>query len=219
MSINKKIQDITSKENSEIDAKIKWEFSRRNFIKLALASGIISQIPFASSCINQNDLGEQIVNIDGVDYPIELKLIQDVQSILFPKDDLGPGALDLKSDIYLIWVLNDQRLDPWDNEYIIKGFKKLNKASKDQFSKRFAKLSRKNQEELIERVSLMDWGQSWLSKMLTLIFESMFANPNYGSNPEGIGWKWLNHQAGWPQPVQEQIYPNILKTIEHRYKS
>ena len=115
--------------------------------------------------------------------------------------------------------MNDHKLDPWDNEYIINGFKKLNKASKEQFNKRFIKLNRNKQEELIGRISLMDWGQSWLSKMLTLIFESMFANPNYGSNPEGIGWKWLNHQAGWPQPEQKQIYPNILETIEHRYKS
>jgi len=215
-----KLKEHSQTQNStEGNSKIKWDLSRRNFVKFALATGILSQVPLATSCINQNDLDEKTITIDGVDYSIELQVIRDVQDILLPKDELGPGALDLKSDIYLIWVLNDNRLDPWDNEYIIKGFKKLNNASKDQFSKRFTKLSRKNQEELIERVSLMDWGQSWLSKMLTLIFESMFANPNYGSNPEGIGWKWLNHQAGWPQPKQEQIYPNILESIEHRYKS
>jgi len=205
----------STKSNSIID----WELSRRSFIKFALASGILSQIPFATSCINKDNLGEKVVNIDSIDYTIELQLIRDVQDILFPNDELGPGALELKSDIYLIWVLNDHKLDPWDNEYIIKGFNKLNKASQNQFNKRFTKLNRNNQEELIARVSLMDWGQNWLSKILTLIFESMFANPNYESNPEGIGWKWLNHQAGWPQPEQEQIYPNILETIAHRYKS
>ena len=204
--------------NTERYSNTKWELSRRHFVKLALASGILSQVPFAISCINQNNLDEETVNIDGIAYTLELQLIRDVQDVLFPKDNLGPGALELKSDIYLIWVLSDSRLDPWDNKYIIKGFRKLNTASKDQFKVPFTKLNLGQQEELIARVSLMDWGQSWLSKILTLIFESMFANPNYGSNPEGIGWKWLNHQAGWPQPEQEQIYPKILEIIEHRYK-
>ncbi len=196
-----------------------WELSRRSFVKLGLIAGLFSQIPLANSCIRENDKGQKNVVIEGSDYFIELKLIQDVQNILFPKDDLGPGALELKSDRYLIWVLNDQRLDPWDNEYIIKGFHKLESASKEQFNTRFTKLNSKQQENLIARVSLMDWGQSWLSKILTLIFESMFANPNYGSNPEGIGWKWLHHQAGFPQPNKDQIYPNILESNKQKFKS
>ena len=200
-------------------AKNQWDLSRRNFIKLALISGVLGQIPFANACIRENDKGEKHIVIDGIDYPIELKLIRDVQDILFPTDDLGPGALQLKSDIYLIWVLNDQRLDPWDNEYIIKGFQKLENAAKNEFKTRFTKLNKKQQEELIARISLMDWGQSWLSKILTLIFESMFANPNYGSNPEGIGWKWLNHHAGFPQPEKDQIYPNILEINKQKFKS
>ncbi len=203
----------------EIKTEKSWSVSRRSFVKLALLSGVISQIPFATSCISKNNQGDEIVNIDGVNYTLKLKTIQDVQGILFPKDEFGPGALQLKSDLYLIWVLNDQRLDPWDNEYIIKGFQKLDKASGEQFEKDFEKLEPSEQENLIARISVMDWGQDWLSKMLTLIFESMYANPNYGSNPDGIGWKWLNHQAGWPQPEKEQIYPVILEILEQRFKS
>jgi gluconate 2-dehydrogenase gamma chain len=196
-----------------------WELSRRSFVKLSLLGGLISQIPLVNSCIRENEKGEIIVVIDETDYTIELELIQTVQKILFPKDELGPGALELKSDIYLIWVLNDHRLDPWDHEYIIKGFHKLDSASKEEFNARFTKLNSKQQENLIARISLIDWGQDWLSKMLTLIFESMFANPNYGSNPEGIGWKWLNHQAGFPQPKEDQIYPHILEINKQKFKS
>ena len=206
-------------KNHKTKNSFQWELSRRSFVKLSLIGGLLSQIPFASSCIRENEKGEKIVVIDGTNYSIELELIQRVQEILFPKDELGPGASELKSDIYLIWVLNDQRLDPWDNEYIIKGFRKLDLASKEEFNTHFTKLNSKQQEDLIARVSLMDWGQSWLSKMLTLVFESMFANPNYGSNPEGIGWKWLNHQAGFPQPEKDQIYPSILEQNKNKYKS
>jgi len=219
MFINKKHTNKKNHNRLNISNNNSFNYSRRSFVKLILASGVLSQIPFAASCITENDHEERVVNIDGVDYTLELKLIHDVQNILYPEDELGPGALQLKSANYLIWVLNDHRLDPWDNEYIIKGFKKLNNAANKQFNKRFTNLNKKEQEELIARVSLIDWGQSWLSKMLTLIFESMFANPNYGSNPESIGWKWLKHQAGWPQPKEDQIYPSILEINKQKFKS
>ena len=52
-----------------------WELSRRNFVKLAIMSGILSQIPFASSCISENSKGDILVNINGIDYNLELKQI------------------------------------------------------------------------------------------------------------------------------------------------
>jgi len=196
-----------------------WEFSRRQFVKTALIGGMITQLPFISSCSNNQSSDEVQLSIDGKTYKIDRNFIRDVQEILFPKDELGPGALELKSDLYLIWVLNDQLLDPWDNEFIIKGFKRLDNEAKSKFDNKFTNLNKSQQEHLIAIASISDWGQDWLSKLLTLIFESMFANPNYGSNPESIGWKWLNHQAGWPQPDKNQIYPNILEKNKQKFKS
>ncbi|MCK5856798.1 MAG: gluconate 2-dehydrogenase subunit 3 family protein [Bacteroidales bacterium] len=196
-----------------------WHFSRRKFIKGALTIGLMSQIPFAVSCVQTTELDEVLIKIGDKTYTIELKFIQDVQNIIFPEDEFGPGASQLKSDSYLIWVLKDDRIDPWDGTQIIKGFSRLNNRCKKQYKKKFIDITKAQQEELIAQISLMDWGQSWLSKLLTLIFESMFANPNYGSNPDGIGWKWLNHNAGFPQPTEQQIYPTILNTIQHNKKS
>jgi len=219
MFINKNAHSKKEPEKLSLKENELWNNSRRKFIKLSLLAGALSQLPFATSCVTQNEQSEQLVSIDGKNYTIDLQLIRDVQDILFPKDELGPGALELKSDIYLLWVLNDHRLDPWDGEYILKGFRKLDKASKEHFDTKFVRLSRKNQEELIARLSVVDWAQDWLSKILTLIFESMFANPNYGSNPDSIGWKWLNHHAGFPQPDKNQIYPTILEINKQKYKS
>jgi len=196
-----------------------WEFSRRQFVKVALIGGAISQIPFLASCENEYAKNEVKALVDGETYLIDRNYIRAVQQILFPKDELGPGALELKSDLYLIWVLNDQLLDPWDNEFVINGFQRLNKKAKEGFNKDFIDLNSKQQEDLISRASVSDWGEDFLSKILTLIFESMFANPNYGSNPDSIGWKWLNHQAGFPQPEKDQIYPTILDINKEKYKS
>lgn len=196
-----------------------WELSRRNFVKFILLSGVVSQIPLATSCIQQSDSDESLVSIVGIDFTPNLKTIQNVQEILFPSDNLGPGANENKSDIYLIWVLHDHRLDQEETHFIVDGFKQLEDLSEEQYRQGFSQLDQEEQHALIERLSVMDWGQDWLSKLLTLIFESLFANPHYGSNPEGIGWKWLNHQPGWPQPEEDQIYPIVLEKNQQKFKS
>lgn len=191
-------------------------FTRRSFVKTTLAASLLSVVPFTSSCLTKVETDYKTLRLDGKDYSIDLNFIRAVQNILFPKDELGPGALELKSDHYLLWTLNDQRLDPWEGEQILKGFTKLNKSSNKQFGKNFINLKQTQQEDLIARIALIDWGQTWLSRMLTIIFESMYANPNYGSNPNEIGWKWLHHKAGYPQPNKDQIYPTIFTTVNRK---
>jgi gluconate 2-dehydrogenase gamma chain len=185
-------------------------FSRRQFVKLGLWAAAISQIPFGASC-EQAYKSESVAFSFSKDYHLDMKAVRAVQSILLPKDETGPGALELKAPEYLLWVLSDPRRNPRDNEYILKGFAKLEQQALYNFNKNFGRLTGKEQEDLIGRMSLTDWAANWLSTLLTFIFEAMFANPNYGSNPDGIGWKWLQHQAGMPQPAKEQIYPLILE--------
>ena len=31
-------------------------------------------------------------------------------------------------------------------------------------------------------------------------------DPVYGGNPEMIGWKWLEHQPGFPAPIEGKTY-------------
>jgi hypothetical protein len=185
-------------------------FSRRQFVKLGLWATAISQIPFGASCeqVYQSDFVEFSF---GQTYKLDMKTVRALHTILFPKNDLGPGALELNAPEYLLWVLSDPRRDSRDNEYILTGFVRLEQRARKVFNKSFGALATKAQEDLIARISLSDWGSVWLSNILTFIFEAMFANPNYGSNPDGAGWKWLRHQAGIPQPAKEQIYPLILE--------
>ena len=36
--------------------------------------------------------------------------------------------------------------------------------------------------------------------------EALMLDPVYGGNPDMIGWKWLEHQAGFPRPVAGKTY-------------
>ena len=184
-----------------------WEVSRRSFIKNALAIGALSQMTLLQSCINKDD------NADLVLSKKQLTIASSIQNILFPKDELGPGAIDFNADKYLLWVLSDTRLDPDENQYIIDGLNWVNETAEEEKQSSFLKLSKKEQVQLIQSISQKGWGKSWLSVMLTFIFEAMISDPIYGFNTTGIGWKWLNHQVGLPRPTKELRYDEIFDTV------
>lgn len=181
-----------------------WQESRRSFVRTIFLAGISTQIPLLQSCYN-NSMVEDAILPKG-----SLSIVRDVQNILFPSDQFGPGALEFKADKYLIWVLSDKRLDPDEQQYIINGIGWVDETAKEEYSKRFTALNSSEKEQLIAGISKENWGESWLSVMLTFIFEAMFADPLYGSNPDGIGWQWLEHNPGYPRPIEALIYDNIL---------
>ena len=42
--------------------------------------------------------------------------------------------------------------------------------------------------------------------LIGYIFEAMLAPPAYGGNPNGVGWQWLQHKAGYPLPKAGKRY-------------
>lgn len=185
-----------------------WQISRRNFIKNTMAVGMLSQIPLMESCTNEvskTSLKDK-----------QLNLVISVQNILFPRDENGPGAADVNADKYLIWVLSDERIAPDDKQYVIDGIRWLNESAEETHSKKYLKLTKKKQVNLIQSISKTNWGESWLSVMLTFIFEAMVSDPIYGFNSDAIGWNWIQHQAGIPRASKDLIYDEIFTTLQKR---
>ncbi len=186
--------------------------SRRKLLKGFLAFGVLSQIPVVWSCSNVKK------NISVVFSEMQLKSLQIIQQILFPDDGNGPGAVELKADSYLEWVLLDKRMDADDKKYIYDGFKWVDETAIEDFNKKFLYLNSNQQKQLIKNISQTDWGESWLSEILTYIIEALLADPQYGGNINGIGWQWLHHYPGYPRPVTKLLYGNILNTLKKEYE-
>ncbi len=186
-----------------------WEVSRRHFIQGALAVGVFSQMSVLQSCINEGTAIDAVLNKK------QLDLIIVVQNILFPKDNNGPGAIDFNADKYVLWVLQDKRLDPSEAEYIINGIGWVNETAQETHETTFLKLSKTAQVQLIEKIAASGWGESWLSVLLTFIFEAMISDPIYGFNTDGVGWKWLEHQVGMPRPTKELIYDTVFSSVRN----
>jgi len=185
-----------------------WQTNRRTFLKAAILTGALSQLSFLQSCSDDeiekgNDLltGEQVT------------ILKSVLLILFPNDGNGPSADDLHTYEYIMWVLKDPGANQENNKYVLDGIDWTNEAAEKLFGEKYIALKKTEQAKLISKFLDVDYGHDWCSILITLILESLLLDPIYGGNPDGVGWKWLNHSQGFPQPTEELRYDNLLQTV------
>lgn len=204
------------KENSEAIKRNKsypakksvFELNRRSFISTAVLGSIASQLPVSNLYAKLKD--DQTILTD-----VQYKITHSVQEILFPKDGNGPVITEINATDYLVWVLSDKNKDPEEVEYIINGIGWVEETAEEKYETRYLDLSQDKKEELIAFISKESWGESWLSVILSFIFEALLSDPQYGGNVDQQGWNWLEHKPGHPGPITEQLYPEILRNISY----
>ena len=106
---------------------------------------------------------------------------------------------------YFKAVLSDERIDIESRHYLINGARWLDESADETYDKDFLSLNTEQKEKLLKDVSMLRWGDNWLYKMMSYYFEAVFADPIYGSNINGVGWKWLEFQPGFPRPNEVAI--------------
>jgi gluconate 2-dehydrogenase gamma chain len=119
---------------------------------------------------------------------------------LLPESPTGPSAQDINALQYLYNVVTLQPTSEDEIAFIKKGVGWLNGYSQSQLSMPFIALKNSEKETILRGISTSRAGYNWLATMLGYIFEAMLAPPIYGGNPNNVGEKWLNHQAGFPLP-------------------
>jgi len=135
-----------------------------------------------------------------------------VQEQLFPRgvvedtDEISPGASDINAIGYLQTMTSLDDFDQDEKKFILKGVDWLNGISDSLFSKPFVKLKSHQREQVLKKISTSESGESWLSTLLSYIFEALLTDPIYGGNTEQKGWRWLQHQAGFPRPPKHKPY-------------
>ena len=134
-----------------------------------------------------------------------------VQDQLFPSEPDSPGASDINATSYLKTLLEDKTFDRDEREFILNGPSWLNELANSDHGKAFAQLTTTQQEQLLQRIARSEAGENWLSLLLLYIFEALLSSPIYGGNPDGIGWRWLEHNPGFPQPTINTTYKKLLQ--------
>jgi len=134
-----------------------------------------------------------------------------VQLHLFPDDGDGPSAKDINALKYLEWALTDPDYeDDGDGEFIVKGVGWLDSLSEQTQGDQFIKLSNEKQGKILRQISQSKTGENWLSMLIYYLVEALLFDPIYGGNPDGIGWKWLEHQPGFPAPTEDKLYRSFI---------
>jgi gluconate 2-dehydrogenase gamma chain len=168
---------------------------RRRFL-LGLAGGSLSLLLPLSARAESEPLNETT----------RWRLIGAVQDRLFPSEPEAPGAREINAQAYLRWVVGDANIDAEERAFILRGGDWLNDLAQETHGQGFSTLSDANQEALLERIARSEAGEHWLSTLLLYLLEALLSDPIYGGNPDGIGWRWLQHQPGFPRPDARNRY-------------
>ena len=124
------------------------------------------------------------------------KVIRIVQDTLFPKGLKAPSASEFGATAYLanvsthssFWA-DDLKFLAYGAELLMEyenGFLTMNVEDRDKVLRDFTNNSEK--------------GESWVSLVLFYTIEALLGDPIYDGNRDKIGWKWLGHNEGKPQP-------------------
>jgi len=191
--------------------------NRRAFLRQTSASILIAgiaackpNIPSSSETENK-ELDTTISSNKFVFDDHQKQSLVAVQMQLFPDDGDGPSAIDINGLAYLEWALTDPgNINDGDGEFVIKGIGWLDGLSEQTQGDRFIKLSSEQQDKVLKQISGSSTGENWMSLLLYYLMEALLLDPYYGGNPDGIGWKWLNHQPGFPAPDEETSYQIFL---------
>ena len=186
----------------------KWlltKFSRRKLLKSAAGMTAIAAMPVMASGKNEQ---KQIAAIVQTDPWLTIDAVLDH---LLPESSSGPSAKELRVLTYLYSVVDKQPTEQNEIDFIFKGVGWLNGFTKKQLDKSFITLTKAEKETMLRGISRSTAGENWLNNLLGYIFEAMLSPPIYGGNPEGTGWKWLEHQAGFPLPKAGQRYYELPK--------
>ena len=178
--------------------------SRRRFIQgmSALSAGML--LPVSARA-------KTTTGITSIPRQTPWPTIAAVQEQLFPSEADSPGASDINAATYLKNMLEDAEHDEDERNFILNGPSWLNDLSEKQYKKPFTQLDASQRELLLQRIARTNAGENWLSLLLMYIFEALLSSPIYGGNPDGIGWRWLEHNPGFPQPTSSNSYMKLLK--------
>jgi gluconate 2-dehydrogenase gamma chain len=136
--------------------------------------------------------------------------VRAVQEHLFPSEPDSPSAADINAAAYLEWAITTPGIDPDTRNIIVNGVGRLQDASRERFDILFKGLNFEQREQLLRYLAdKTRWGRAWLSLLLYYIFEALLSDPVYGGNSEEIGWRWLEHQPGFPRPPADKIYGSL----------
>lgn len=129
-----------------------------------------------------------------------------VQIHMFPSEDGAPGAREAQATAYLYYALTAPGVRAEEADFVRTGIEQLERLCLSMTAKEFTAADDDLREQVLRRMEEDDEGERWLAAILNYLLEAMLADPAYGGNPDGIGWRWLGHRHGFPIPPPDKLW-------------
>ena len=139
------------------------------------------------------------------------RIIDAVQRHLFPSETDAPGAREIRALDYLKRIAADTARDADQRDFILRGAGWLEDMARRTTRQSFVSLDWARREKLLRQIETSEAGSNWLAQMLLYLIEALLADPVYGGNPDGIGWRWLTHTPGFPTPPAGKRYMELMQ--------
>ncbi|WJW75980.1 gluconate 2-dehydrogenase subunit 3 family protein [Thiohalobacter sp. IOR34] len=186
--------------------------SRRQFIsRLGLLGGLAAACPPAA-------LAALRANAEPMPAEEPWRTLAAVQAQLFPPGPGIPGAREIGALRYLRQALENPAAAGADLAFVRDGAGWLNDLARKTRQRDFAQLDAAGRETLLRRIERSRAGSRWLSLLLDYLLEALLADPVYGGNPDGSGWRWLEHQPGYPTPMPDKRWFQLAARRFSRHK-
>jgi gluconate 2-dehydrogenase gamma chain len=130
----------------------------------------------------------------------QFQTIVAAQNRLMPSEPHAPGAREGGAACYLRRLLHSGGCDPGEPERIHRGTLRLDALSRAKSGRVFHRNPGVVQDELLREYQSLPQGESWMALILRYTLEALLGDPEHGGNSGEVGWKWLEHHAGWPRP-------------------
>ncbi|MFV9616261.1 MAG: gluconate 2-dehydrogenase subunit 3 family protein [Gammaproteobacteria bacterium] len=200
--------------NNQADFR-KTALSRRQFIRRTALLGSLA-LSYPSAALAELRLSkDKQLTANWLHNPAWQTLVA-VQEVLFPAGENIPGAADIAATVYLHTAIENPNADGEDKDFIFKGIGWLDGLTQEQHKKTFVQLSVEQQEKIIQLIVKSRAGRNWVSMLLTYTLEALLADPVYAGNKNQAGWKWLQHQPGYPAPSVDKTWDQLQL---RRYKA
>lgn len=186
---------------------------RRTFlthISAVLAITVTLPLPVRSESQASNS---KTVNTESLPVEEPWRTLSVVHDHLFPTSSDAPGAKEINATAYLQGVLAEPDMDPDNREFIRNGVGWLNDIAHKRQQAAFIDLNEGQREDVLRQIEKTGAGERWISLLLLYIFEALLSDPVYGGNPGEVGWRWLEHQPGFPRPPANQKYQLLSQDL------
>lgn len=147
------------------------------------------------------------------------KTIAVVQEHLFPADKDSPGAQDIQALNFLQNIIKAPDVEESEREHITNGAGWLNDLSAKIYKQPFIELDESRREKILRKIEQSRAGSRWLSLLMSYLIEALLSDPVYGGNKDSVGWKWLEHQPGYPTPTADKKYFKLGHVVNRRTKA